>query len=58
MPLPLRSNPIDELLFSHVKVVPNKFEVKFDAGTISPLQKRVFATALTIGLGFTITDKF
>ncbi len=50
-PLPLAANPIEVLLFVHVKVVPVTGPESVVTGTVTPVQEVLFAIALTVGVG-------
>ncbi len=51
VPLPLAANPINVLLFVHVKVVPATGPESVVIGTTTPVQEVLFAMLLTIGVG-------
>ena len=50
-PLPLAANPIEVLLFAHVKVVPVTGPEIVVTGTITPVQEVLFAIVFTEAAG-------
>ena len=55
-PLPDAPNPIEVLLFVHVKLAPEGVLVKDVAGTVSPSQSNSSGTMDTTGLAFTVIE--
>jgi len=53
-PFPLAPRPMAVLLLVHANVAPGVVLVKFDAGTVAPLQTAILAGTLTIAMGFTV----
>ena len=56
-PLPDAPNPMDGVLFAQAKDVPVTGPAKFMAAVGAPLHKVWFATAFTVGVGFTVIVK-
>jgi hypothetical protein len=54
LPDPLAASPMAVLLFVQVNVVPLTGPDKEVAGTLAVLQYVWFATAVTVGVGFTV----
>jgi hypothetical protein len=54
LPIPFAPRPIAVLLLVHENVVPGVVLVKFEAGTIAPLQTTILAGTTTIGAGLTV----
>ena len=54
LPVPLAPRPIAVLLFVQLNTVPGTVVVKFTAPVGEPLQTVWFATAFTVGVGFTV----
>ena len=54
LPLPAAKRPILILLFVHANVVPTVGLTKFTAVVSDPLHMVWFATAFTVGIGFTV----
>ena len=56
LPFPLPNIPIELKLFVHENVAPDTELVKFIASEFIPLHLIWFATASTLGIGFTVTN--
>ena len=54
LPVPLAARPILVLLFVQLKVVPATAPVKFTEAVGAPLHTAWLATAVTVGIGFTV----
>ena len=54
-PLPLDPSPMAVLLFDHVNVTPDGVPDKLVTGTVTPAQIIMFAGAVAVGVGFTVT---
>ena len=53
-PEPEAANPIEVVLFVHVKVPPEGVLAKLVAATVPPLQTSIFDGTVTVGVGLTV----